>query len=308
MRVDFVKAVQAELDRDASSLFITGDLGYNALEGVAQALGRRFLNAGVAEQNMIGMAAGMALAGHRPWVYSIAPFVTYRCLEQIRNDVCLHQLPVRIVGNGGGYTYGIMGSTHHTLEELAALKPLPNMTLFFPCTNDHVASAVAQMGAMTGAHSGPAYLRLAISGFAATMAPLAENPATLTRTYARGSKATVIGVGHAAQIAIRCLTEGSLSDIAVFGVARYPFDLESDAELVESARKTGHVIVLDEHYLPGSLAESLALALPRQGTFDVLCASYSPEQKYGSPAFHLKQCGMTPDALLELVKKRTLKP
>src|SRR6187431_2835922 len=134
MRVDFVKAVELVLARDADALFVTGDLGFNALEGLVAKYGKRFINAGVAEQGMIGLAAGIALTGKRPWVYSIAPFATYRCLEQIRNDVCLHQLPVRIVGNGGGYTYGIMGSTHHALEDLAVLKVLPNMQLFFSST------------------------------------------------------------------------------------------------------------------------------------------------------------------------------
>jgi len=145
MRVEFVKAVDEVLAQDESSLFITGDLGYNAFEDLKARYGKRFLNAGVAEQNMMGVAAGMALAGRRPWVYSIASFATYRCLEQIRNDICLHCLPVRIAGNGGGYTYGIMGSTHHALEDLGVLRPLPNMQLFFPCSNDHVAAAVSTM-------------------------------------------------------------------------------------------------------------------------------------------------------------------
>ena len=87
MRVDFVKAVETVLARDADSLFVTGDLGFNALEGLVAKYGKRFINAGVAEQGMIGLAAGIALTGMRPWVYSIAPFATYRCLEQIRNDV-----------------------------------------------------------------------------------------------------------------------------------------------------------------------------------------------------------------------------
>ncbi|HEX4447771.1 MAG TPA: hypothetical protein VH044_13575, partial [Polyangiaceae bacterium] len=142
MRVPFVRAVSDVLAGDPKSMFITGDLGYGALEELSAKLGKRFLNAGVAEQNMVGVAAGAALTGLRPWVYSIAPFATYRCVEQIRNDVCLHDLPVRIAGNGGGFTYGIMGSTHHALEDLAVLKSLPNMQLFFPCANDHVAAAV----------------------------------------------------------------------------------------------------------------------------------------------------------------------
>src|SRR4051812_38517609 len=180
MRVEFVEAIEPVLARDAEAVFITGDLGFNALEGLVAKYGKRFINAGVAEQNMIGAAAGMALTGLRPWVYSIAPFATYRCLEQIRNDVCLHRLPVRIAGNGGGYTYGIMGGTHHALEDLAVLRPLPNMELFFPCANDHVAVAVAEMAGLTG----PAYIRLAISPYTTDRRPLAENARTLTRHYA----------------------------------------------------------------------------------------------------------------------------
>ncbi|HET7538411.1 MAG TPA: hypothetical protein VFK05_01020, partial [Polyangiaceae bacterium] len=124
MRSEFVSAVERALALDADSLFITGDLGFNAFEGLVERFGKRFLNAGVAEQNMMSLAAGIALTGLRPWVYSIAPFATLRCLEQIRNDICLHRLPVRIVGNGGGYSYGIMGSAHHALEDLGVLKGL----------------------------------------------------------------------------------------------------------------------------------------------------------------------------------------
>src|SRR5437868_4718544 len=131
MRPQFCDALQDLLAEDGRSLLLSGDLGFNAFEDIAAAHGARFLNAGVAEQNMMGLAAGLALSGFTPWVYSIAPFVTLRCLEQIRNDVCFHNLPVRIVGNGGGYTYGIMGATHHALEDLGALKGLPNMHLFF---------------------------------------------------------------------------------------------------------------------------------------------------------------------------------
>ena len=182
MRVDFTKAVLECLKRDGQSMFVTGDLGYNALEPIASELGKRFVNAGVAEQNMMGVAAGLALTGHKPWVYSIIPFTTYRCLEQIRNDVCLHHLPVRIVGNGGGYTYGIMGSTHHALEDLAVLKCLPGMQLYFPCENNHVSAAVAQIDQLKT----PSYLRLSISSHTAPVPrALSEHPETLTRVYAR---------------------------------------------------------------------------------------------------------------------------
>jgi transketolase len=306
MRVDFVKAIEGVLAADPKAMFITGDLGYSALEGIASKYGRRFLNAGVAEQNMVGVAAGLALAGMRPWVYSIAPFATYRCLEQIRNDVCLHRLPVRIAGNGGGYTYGIMGATHHALEDLAALRPLPNMRLFFPCENGHVAAAVAQMSELNG----PSYIRLAISPFTTPIAPLSEQPVTLTRQYAarrdpRAPSVTVIGVGHGVQVALRALATGGLDrqNVDIFGVARFPWDFSADVALLGSVVESGNVVTVEEHYADGGMGESLRAALPVTRSFRSLAASYSPEQRYGSPTFHLEQCGLTPEALVRAVRE-----
>src|SRR5690242_17673469 len=100
---------------------LTGDLGYQALEGVREKLKDRFINAGVSEQNMVSVAAALASEGLEPLCYSIAPFAVFRPAEQIRLDVCLHGLGVKIVGNGGGYGYGIMGSTHHAIEDVAVL-------------------------------------------------------------------------------------------------------------------------------------------------------------------------------------------
>jgi transketolase len=284
MRVDFVKAIEGVLASDPQSMFVTGDLGYSALEGVAATYGRRFLNAGVAEQNMVGVAAGLALAGMRPWVYSIAPFATYRCLEQIRNDVCMHRLPVRIAGNGGGYTYGIMGATHHALEDLAVLRPLPNMRLFFPCSNDHVAAAVTQMAGLDG----PAYIRRQYAA----------------RRDARAPAVTIVGIGHGVQIALRALASEGLAaeNVDVFGVARFPWDFGADAALLASVASSGNVISVEEHYADGGMGESLRAALPPTRSFRILAASYSPGQRYGSPAFHLQQCGLTPQALLQAVR------
>jgi transketolase len=301
MRVDFVKAVERVMRTDEKSVFLTGDLGYAALEPIAEACGKRFVNAGVAEQNMVGMSAGIALSGYTPWVYSIAPFIVYRCVEQIRNDVCLHNLPVRLVGNGGGYTYGVMGSTHHALEDLAVLKSLPNLRLYFPNTNDHVAAAVDQMHA----HQGPAYLRLAICAHTAKLSPLSENPVTLTRQYAKGSRLTLIGVGHAVQVALAAMATLDLGSVGadIFGVARYPFDLASDGGLVDSVRRTGKVLVIEEHYLPGSMAESLKMELPNTSVFKVMCPRYFTGQRYGSAAFHLAQAGLTPQDLTHEAKR-----
>ncbi len=140
-------------------IFLTGDLGFMALETLREALGERFLNAGVAEQNMISVSAGLARQGLRPWVYSIAPFLYARPFEQIRNDVCLHRLPVVLVGNGGGYGYGVMGATHHALEDYGTLLCLPDMHVYVPAFGQDVPAVIEHL--FTVPH--PAYLRLGLS-------------------------------------------------------------------------------------------------------------------------------------------------
>jgi len=304
MRAEFVKAIDRVLEAESKAVLITADLGFNAFEGLQAKFGKRFLNAGVAEQNMIGLAAGFALAGFAPWVYSIAPFVTYRCLEQIRNDICLHNLPVTIVGNGGGFTYGIMGSTHHALEDLAALKALPNLQLYFPCTNDQVPAAVDQIRLMRR----PSYLRLGISGFNAASPCLSENSTTLTRRYAQSRTSpqwTMIGVGQGVQVLLHALVHHGLAeeDVDIFGLARFPVDLTQDAELVGSVERSRRVLVVEEHYPNGGIAESLRMALPAVEKFEVVAPTYRADQRYGSAVFHLRQCNVTPEEILRRVRR-----
>ncbi|MEZ4901481.1 MAG: hypothetical protein R2822_06825 [Spirosomataceae bacterium] len=160
MRKEFSAAIEKLALADEKIIFITGDLGYNALENLQETMGKRFINAGVAEQNMIGVAAGMAYKGYKVFCYSIAPFVVYRCLEQFRNDVCLHNLPVFLVGNGGGYGYGIMGSTHHAIEDLACLSSLQNVRTWIPAFSDEVEPVLERIVAA----GRPAYLRLGMGG------------------------------------------------------------------------------------------------------------------------------------------------
>ena len=135
MRKQFCKLIIDHFNRNESSVFLTGDLGFNAFEKLEETFGKRFLNCGISEANMIGVATGLSFCKNDVWVYSIAPFIYARAFEQIRNDICFHNLPVRLVGNGGGYGYGVMGPTHHAIEDYGVLLTLPNMRCFVPATN-----------------------------------------------------------------------------------------------------------------------------------------------------------------------------
>ena len=160
MRAAFVRGLTAAARQDPRVMLLTSDLGFKIFDEFASEFPGRFLNVGVAESNMIGVAAGLALGGMRPFAYSIAPFATLRCLEHVRNDVCYHNVAVTIVGLGGGYSYGHNGPTHHSLEDIAVMRVLPNMTVVCPGDPVEVEQAVVA-AAMNGS---PVYLRIGRSG------------------------------------------------------------------------------------------------------------------------------------------------
>jgi transketolase len=156
MRKVFIQKLVELAQVDPDIYFIAGDLGYSVIEPFKEKFPERFINAGIAEQNMIGVAAGLALTGKKVFVYSIIPFVTMRCFEQIRVDLCYQNLPVRMVGVGAGFAYGAMGSTHYATEDVAVMRALPNMTVVVPGSNFELLGLVEQVNAL----SGPVYIRL----------------------------------------------------------------------------------------------------------------------------------------------------
>ncbi len=160
VRNAFLNELHELAREDPRIVFITGDLGFGVVEQFREELPDQFVNAGVAEQNMTGIAAGMALSGKIVFTYSIANFPTLRCLEHIRNDVCYHDADVKVVSVGGGFAYGSMGATHHATEDLGVMRLLPNMIVVAP--GDPVEARAATRAVV--AQSGPCYLRLGKAG------------------------------------------------------------------------------------------------------------------------------------------------
>lgn len=156
MRTAFVQTLIEEAERDGRIWLLTGDLGFSVLEPFIERFPGRFVNAGVAEQNMMGVAAGLALSGKIVFIYSIANFPTLRCLEQIRNDVCGHKLSVKIVTVGGGFSYGSHGYSHHGIEDIAVMRILPGLEIAVPADAAE-ARVLTRVFART---DGPSYLRL----------------------------------------------------------------------------------------------------------------------------------------------------
>ena len=160
MRTAFINQLLEEARHNERVFLIVGDLGYSVVEPFAQEFPDRFLNVGIAEQNMAGVAAGLAMTGYNVYMYSIGNFPTLRCYEQIRNDIAYHKANVKVVAVGAGYAYGSLGATHQATEEIGALRTLPNMVVCTP--GDPIeARAVATLSA---GYEGPMYIRLGKAG------------------------------------------------------------------------------------------------------------------------------------------------
>lgn len=259
MRTTFLQTLLALAEEDPRIFLVVGDLGYSVVEPFMERFPKQFLNAGVAEQNMTGVAAGLALSGHVVFTYSIANFPTLRCLEQIRNDVCYHNANVKIIAVGGGMAYGPQGYTHHGVEDLAILRTLPNMAVLAPA--DPVETRLVTRAA--AAWPGPCYLRLEKAGepvLHETVPPnFALGKGIVLRANVGGrDDVTLVSTGGVLKTALdaACL----LADQGVHArVLSLPALKPLDSDLiVRAARETAGIVCVEEHRAPAPLFESVA--------------------------------------------------
>jgi transketolase len=248
MRSEFVQALVEVGEADSRVLLLTGDLGYNALEPFADRFPDRFFNVGVAEQNMIGVATGLAEAGYVPFAYSIATFASMRAYEFIRNGPVLHELPVRIVGMGGGFDYGPNGPTHYALEDLALMRVQPDLSVLVPADSAQAVEAVRA----TQLIKGPAYLRLEKQS---PPVPGLDGRFELGRAQliGDGEDVALIALGGLARQAVEAaelLSEQDVDATVAVVSTLNPAPLE---DLTELLRRIPLALSLESHYLHGAL-------------------------------------------------------
>ncbi len=304
MRTTFIQTLLQEAERDERIWLLTADLGYSVLEPFAARFADRFVNVGVAEQNLIGVAAGLAHSGLRPFVYSIANFPTLRCFEQIRNDICYHHANVTIVAVGGGLAYGPQGYTHHGVEDLAVMRALPGMTVVAP--GDPMETRLATRALCNA--DGPKYLRLGKAkepvvhpgepAFALGKAIPVRPGEDLTFITTGGMLADAVAASD--DLAKRGIRAGVLSMPTL-----KPFDTEA---IVRAARLSGVILTVEEHSVTGGLGSAVAEALFEAGVqvrFRKLGIPDRPYHLIGSQNF-LKQrlIGDLVQAARELVARR----
>jgi transketolase len=296
MRNEFAQAIISLKDTNPNLVFLTGDLGYMSLEKVQERFGEHFINAGVAEQNMVTVGAGLAYEGFVPFAYSISPFVTLRPYEQIRTDVCLHDLPVKLVGNGGGYGYGIMGATHHNIEDIAVMRILPNMRVYVPLTGGDVAEALNMM--VADPH--PNYLRLNVGA----KLPYQVEPFAQWRKIKDGDKGVVIGTGPILENICNLPSE-IVEGLEIWALSMFPVT-DMPAALVAKINSTRKLLTIEEHQGQCGMHECLASLLLGQVQspieFKPLFASGYPSGRYGDQKWHQAENGIGGEDLLKTVK------
>jgi transketolase len=297
VRNAFVTALCELADEDPRVLLLTGDLGFMAVEPFAERHPDRFVNAGVAEQNMLGLATGLAEAGHVPFVYSIATFAALRAYEFIRNGPVLHGLPVRVVGVGPGLDYGPNGITHWALEDVAALRPLPGLAVVAPADDAQTASAVAA----TRGLAGPAYLRLARRGPAVEGL---DGRFALGRAHVLGDGADValVALGNLAPAAVEArallAAHGVDARVVVVSCVR-PAPVH---DLVQALIPVPLAITLESHYVDGGVGSLTAEAIAENGLATRLVRAgvrRSPAGETGSAEFLHARHGLSAEAVAQ---------
>ena len=300
MRKNLSEALIARSCLD-NMIFLTGDLGFMALEDLRASMGRRFINMGVAEQNMVSVAAALAKQRLEVWVYTIAPFCYARPFEQIRNDVCFHNLPVKLIGNGGGYGYGVMGPTHHAIEDYGVLLALPKMSVYIPAFDVDIQSIVNRAADDTG----PAYIRLGRGESPENYVVPSYSP---WRQLTSGDGPVVIAIGPIVGGYIQPINQlNKNARPSLWVLSELPLiKNEIPEEILRQISQRKQLIIIEEHVARGSFASEFALHLLAYGVqlkfFKQMCATRHIFDSYGSQNFLRDRSGLGISSLMNILE------
>jgi transketolase len=277
---------------------LTADLGWIVVEPFAAAYPTRFLNVGVAEANLAGVATGLALAGYTPFIYSIATFTSMRCYEQVRNGPVLHRLPVRVIGIGGGFSYGHAGPTHHALEDLAICRTQPGLTVFAPADPMQTATAVR----LTQNLPGPVYLRVGKGGDPPVPGLEGRLRLDCPELVREGTVVLLLTTGSIVHEALQasCLLDERGISTAVAVMAHLPF--APSAAFADTLAPFPVILTVEEGFTAGGLGALAAEAITRhglRGRLRVCGVGRSFAAASGSQAWYRRSHGIDAASLAE---------
>lgn len=251
MRTAFINELTVQARRHPEIFLVVGDLGYSVVEPFAEEFPDRFLNAGVAEQNLTGVAAGLASEGYHVFTYSIANFPTLRCLEQIRNDIAYHRLPVTVVSVGAGFAYGNLGYSHHAVQDIGILRTLPELTILSPADPGETCESMQWLAD----NPGPSYLRLGKAGEPELHQAhgLMDGPLQILDG---GSDLALMATGSILKEALSAAGQMAAAGVSM-SVFSCPLLQPVSAEYLSSLTKYPCLVAVEEHLSAGGLASLL---------------------------------------------------
>lgn len=263
MRQQIIDSIFDRMAIDPDIFFLTADMGINLVEKIQEKFPDRFLNVGIAEQNLIGAAAGLANLGFRPFVYTISNFVVHRCFEQIRNDICLHKYPITLLGTSTGYDNAILGPTHHVVDDWGALKALPGIDIYCPSSVAYAEGLIARIIDINQ----PAYVRIPKGEF--------TNFTSVGHSvYIPGSNDEVVLVSYGAPSQICIEVHSDHRHISVLIINRlHPLPSNLKRLLAPHSR----IVVVEDHFPGSGLYGSLCQLIPCGNLSSLAPADYSLE-------------------------------
>lgn len=301
MRTNFFETMHDIYREDHNVVIMTADLGYKLFDPFKEMDPDRFINAGVAEANMVGMAAGMALCGKKVYCYSIIPFLVMRPFEQIRVDVAYHNLDVKLVGVGGGFAYGLEGVTHHGIEDIALMRALPNMTVVTPADP----LEAGRMAELSYKHPGPMFIRLSHTNEPPVYQIKPDIEIGKINILKEGTRLAILTTGrmvHVGMQTIDILNEAGISPTLVNVHTIKPLDAEGIAEIFS---KHEMILVLEEHSVCGGLGSAIAeLGAEMDYPGKIRQAGIGENKKqYGEPDFLREIHGLSAEKIANAVRK-----
>jgi transketolase len=301
MRTAFVRTVEDLAQKDGNIFLLTADLGFGLFDKFRAAYPKRFLNVGVAEANMIGVAAGLALSGKNVYCYSIATFLTTRCFEQIRIDLCYQNLNVKLIGAGAGWSYGLEGMTHHAIEDISIMKSLPNMTVVAPGDPVEAQAVIAE----SATYRGPLYIRFGKNNDLRIHKDLPDFRIGKGTVIDRGNSGlTIIASGTmlpTAKSVLDTLASRGLMATLISMPTIKPLD---ESLIRECATESQAIFTIEEHSIIGGLGSSVAdtlMDLNYRGLFRKigLPDKYCPA--IGGRNYLLEKHYLTPEAIADRI-------
>lgn len=303
MRSAFFKALIDLASEDDRIVLIVGDLGFGAVEPFATRFPDRFVNAGVAEQNMTGVAAGMALSGKVVFTYSIGNFPTLRCLEQLRNDVCYQRANVKIVSVGAGLAYGPLGTSHHATEDIGIMRALPGMTIVSPADPMETKMATRAVAATAG----PAYLRLGRAGEPALHEQTICFQLGKAIQLTAGEDVTLIATGAIVSTALQAVQTLARHGVSARLLSMHTVKPIDEEAILCAARETRGIVTVEEHSIIGGLGSAVAELLAERSTraipFKRLALPPEFVSVVGSQMYLREHCLLSADSIVSAVTR-----